>query len=89
MRELQKHIRGGESLRESLKSKGRSRRDDLSAIKACGPGRSRNDLLPKLELVYRDPRDLVIPERNVRGMDSAQVRRVMHSIGIAGFVDHC
>ena len=74
-------------MREGLKVKGRKRRTDLAAISEVGAGRARNDLVPKLELVDRDPNELAIPARNVRGVDAAQVRRVMHSINIAGFVD--
>ena len=87
MRKTRQMIGGGEALRKDLRDKGRKRRDDLAAIGASGPGRLRNDLLPKLELVYRDPTQLVRPERNVRAVDPAHVRRVMNSISIVGFVD--
>jgi DNA modification methylase len=80
-------IRGGDSFRYTLKAKSRKRREDLAAIGASGNGRSRNDLLPKLELVDRDPRSLVIPDRNVRAADPAQIRAVSHSISVSGFVD--
>jgi hypothetical protein len=86
MRLKQAKIRGGEALRRNLNEKGRKRRADLAAIGESGVGRSRNDLLPKLELVHRNPADLVIPARNVRKLDPAHVRRVVHSISIAGFI---
>jgi DNA modification methylase len=87
MRKTDNQIRGGDYFRDHLKTKNRKRRDDLTAIGASGNGRSRNDLLPKLELVDRDPRSLVIPDRNVRAADPAQIRAVSHSISVSGFVN--
>ena len=87
MRKKRQVIGSGEALRKDLRAKGRKRRDDLAAIGASGSGRLRNDLLPKLELVYRDPKQLVRPERNVRAVDPVHVRQVMNSISIVGFVD--
>ena len=55
MRKPRQMIGGGGALRKDLRDKGHKRRDDLAAIGASGPGRLSNDLLPKLELVYRDP----------------------------------
>jgi DNA modification methylase len=79
-------LRGGDGLRDSLKDKGRKRRNDLADIKAAGSGALRNDLLPKLELVHLSPNELVAPGRNVRTIDSVHVRRVMNSITKVGFV---
>ena len=87
MRKTRQMIGGGKALRKDLRDKGHKRRDDLAAIGASGLGRLRNDLLPKLELVNRDPTQLVRPKRNVRAVDPAHVRRVMNSISIVGFVD--
>lgn len=78
---------GGESLRSGMKDKGRKRRDDLADIKASGPGSLRNDILPKLEFVYLNPNELAAPERNVRAIDPVQIRRIMNSITIVGFID--
>src|SRR5262249_3937659 len=80
-------MRSGESLRRGLRAKHRNRRNDLFAIGASGLGTLRNDLLPKLELVYRRADQLVMPERNVRNLENAHVRAVMNSISILGFVD--
>ncbi len=45
----------------------------------------RNDLLPELTLVQRDPRTLVVPVRNVRGLEAGHVRKVANSISGLGF----
>jgi DNA modification methylase len=87
MRKPNRRIRGGDSFRNHLKTKSRKRRGDLAEIATSGNGRSRNDLLPKLELVNRDPRSLGIPDRNVRAADPAQIRAVSHSISVSGFVN--
>jgi DNA modification methylase len=87
MRKTDNQIRGGEALRDSLKAKSRKRRDSLAAISVSGPARSRNDLLPKLELVDRDPRSLILPTRNVRAADPGQIRAICHSVSVSGFVD--
>ena len=44
-------------------------------------------MLPKLQLADRDPRSLVIPDRNVRATEPSQIRAVSHSISVSGFVD--
>ena len=87
MRSKQAKIRGGDALRRSLGEKDRKRRADHRAIGDTGLGRARNDLLPKLELVHRNPADLIVPTRNVRKLDPAHVRRIMHAISVAGFID--
>ena len=87
MRKPRRGIFDEDSFRSALKTKNRKRRGDLAAIAASGTGRSRNDLLPKLELVDRDPRSLVIPDRNVRAADAGQIRAIIHSISVSGFVD--
>ena len=51
-------LRGGNSLREGIRRKGRKRRNDLADVMASGPGRLRNDILPKLELVHLNPHEL-------------------------------
>ena len=66
-------LRGGESLRSSIQHKGRKRRNDLAALSASRLGKFRNDILPKLELVYFNPYDLTAPARNVRALDPVHV----------------
>lgn len=83
----QHHLRGGAQLRQTLKDKDHKRRDTLAGLSAAGPGHLRNDILPKLELVRLDPNVLILPKRNVRAHDPAQVRRLMHSISTVGFID--
>ena len=78
--------RCGTSLRTSMKDKGRKRRNDLADIVAGGPGSLRNDILPKLELVYLNPNELTAPARNVRAIDPVHVRRIMNSITTLGFI---
>ena len=78
---------GGTSLPATLAAKGRKRRDDLAGLQAAGKGPSRNDLMPKLELVQVPIGDLVLPARNVRGLDPGHVRRVMQAMSRAGFLD--
>lgn len=87
MRKIGQAIRGGDVLRQDLRDKGRRRRGKLAGIGEAGLGTTRNDLLPKLQLVDRKPEDLTIPNRNVRQIDSPHVRAVMHQISIAGFLD--
>jgi DNA modification methylase len=81
-----KPLRGGESLRDGMKNKGRKRRNDLANIIASGAGGVRNDLLPKLELVHVSPNTLNRPSRNVRAVDPVQVRQVMNSVTKVGFI---
>src|SRR5215204_2909944 len=75
------------TLRHALKAKGRQRRADLVAVRDSGVGGLRNDLAPKLELIYLDPKTLVAPVRNVRAVDPVHVRRIVNSITRVGFVD--
>ena len=79
-------LRGGQSLRSAIKDKGRKRRNDLADLPDRVPGKLRNDLLPKLELVHLAPTALKVPARNVRAVDPAHVRRLMNSIAAVGFV---
>jgi DNA modification methylase len=74
--------------RASLKAKSRRRREQVARLSAPGmmtASNIRNDLLPRLELVDRPPKDLVIPARNVRTIDSAHVREAIASIATLGF----
>lgn len=87
MSKVYQPVRGGESLRTSLKATARGRRETLSAMKDASSNRSRNDLLPRLDLVHRDPRKLILPDRNVRQVDPAHVSAVMRLISTAGFLD--
>ena len=80
-------LRGGEPLRSKLREKGRKRRDALGALADAGTGGLRNDIAPKLELVYLPPDQLVTPKRNVRERDPTHIRALMHSISRLGFVD--
>ena len=63
----------------------RSKRKQLAAAAIVPP--RRNDLLPTLALVDRDPHTLVAPLRNVRGLAPAHVREVANSILSLGFSD--
>ena len=64
--------------------KRRSRTKRLSNTAAVIP-RRRNDLLPQLRLLDRDPRALIAPARNVREVDAAHVRKVANAIATFGF----
>jgi len=76
-----------DNIGESLKERGRLRRKKLAELSAPTLTRARNDLRPRLELIEHNPNSLVIPRRNVRALDDAQILRVIHSINVAGFVD--
>ena len=54
--------------------------------KASAVPRQRNDLLPKLQLVDRDPCSLVVPARNVRALEADHARKVANAISTFGFV---
>ena len=56
----------------------------LAAAAAAIP-RIRNDILPTLLLVQRDPWTLTAPARNVRGLEAARVREVANAISALGF----
>ena len=77
------------SLRTLLKAKGRARRTLLERadVRSSGSQNKRNDLVPSLQLVERDPASLICPQRNVRKLDSAHVRDVARSITALGFCD--
>ncbi len=60
----------------------RARREQASAP---SPALTRDDLLPRLELVERRLDELVAPKRNVRQLDPAQVQRVRHTIQAYAF----
>ncbi len=62
----------------------RSKTKRLASAAAVAP-RRRNDLLPKLQLVDRDPRLLIAPARNVREVEADHVRRVANAISTFGF----
>lgn len=87
MRRTTYRIHGSETFREVLRAKGRKHRDALAAIGTGRSVRTRNDLLPKLELVDRDPRSLLIPDRNVRLTEPGHIRAVSRSISVSGFLD--
>ena len=80
-------LRDINSLRTGLKDRGRRRRETIAEMAVLPQRQARNDLCPQLELVRRDAKDLIVLPRNVRAVDEAQIQRVVHSIGIAGFVD--
>jgi DNA modification methylase len=72
-------------LRSELKARGRHRREKLADMAAMPLHRVRNDLCPSLSLVQRDPKALIVPARNARKIDAAQIQRVMRSISTYGF----
>lgn len=75
------------SLTDGLKAKSRHRRASLGRLAATSsPARaSRNDLLPRLDLVYVLLEDLRMPAREVRKLNPAHVREVANSIRTLGF----
>lgn len=75
------------SLPDLLKTKSRGRRLAIERSADVRVPSARNDLLPKIELVHRDPRELIFPARNVRARDKAHVREVSNSIAAYGFID--
>lgn len=79
----------GKTLRDALKAKSRRRREQLAGLAAASLAQHpiRNDLLPKLELVERAPKDLVVPARKLRKIEAAHLREVMTAIGRLGFCD--
>src|SRR5687768_6440216 len=75
-------------LRQSLSGKNAARREQLSAAAASAvPVSTRNDLLPRLELVHVNPAILQIPKRNVRQADTVHIREVAAAISAFGFCD--
>lgn len=79
-------VRGGVSLWHALKGKSRVRRERISAFAASSPASNptRNDPLPKLELVDRAPDALVMPARNVRKIEPAHLQEVVNAISNFG-----
>jgi hypothetical protein len=77
----------GRALTEQLKDKGRRRRESLKSVAASSSlaRAPRNDLLPRLDLVYVLLEDLRTPAREVRKLDPAHVREVANSISTFGF----
>src|SRR5271156_2865802 len=75
------------SLRNQLKSKGRSRREEMNRLRKASVKRSemRNDPLPSLHLVHIPLDDLRMPAREVRKLDPAHVDEVAGSISALGF----
>ena len=75
------------SLRSGLAARDTKRRAKtkrLAHAAAVVPHR-RNDLLPKLTLVDHDPRTLIAPARNVRGLEADHIRAVANVISTLGF----
>ena len=66
------------SLRNHLKSKGRSRRQEMNRLGQASVKRSgmRNDPLPGLHLVHMPIDDLRMPARAVRKLDPAHIDEV-------------
>ena len=75
------------SLRNHLKSKGRSRRQEMNRLGQASVKRSgmRNDPLPALHLVHLPIDDLRMPARAVRKLDPAHIDEVAGSISALGF----
>ena len=77
-----------DTLRTALLAKDKEARTKRAAFVEASskePPR-RNDLLPLLHLVDRDPRALKAPLRNVRALEPAHVKEVANSIAVLGFV---
>jgi DNA modification methylase len=70
-----------------LKERSRRRRKDLARMAKAetSPRALRNDLLPRLELVYVPLAHLKTPSRELRSLHPAHVREVANSIGALGF----
>ncbi|WP_020186232.1 DNA modification methylase [Methylopila sp. 73B] len=75
------------TVREALLAKDVARRADVKAVSraSAAEARPRNDLLPQLALVDRDPSALRAPKRNVRMIEPGHVRDVANSITVLGF----
>ena len=70
----------------TLRSRSKHRRAKLAqADTRSMPHATRNDILPKLEIVNYVPADLSMPARNVRAIEEAHVQEVMSSICTLGF----
>src|SRR5262245_25898393 len=72
-----------------LKAKNRRRREKLAELSrsSISPRPTRNDLLPKLELVELEIAKLTLPQRNVRMTEPAHMMQVANSISTLGFCD--
>ena len=77
------------SLRNNLRARSQRRRKELAALAATSPASYaiRNDLVPKLELVERAPKDLRVPSRKVRKVEPGHLREIATSINSFGFCD--
>ena len=76
-----------QSLERQLRGKSRRRRENLVRLAKC-PASShatRNDALPRLELVNIGLDELHVPARKIRKRDPAHVREVAASIRTLGF----
>ncbi len=75
------------SLRNQLKSEGRSRRQEMDRLGQASVKRSgmRNEPLPALHLVHIPIDDLRMPARAVRKLDPAHIDEVAGSISALGF----
>src|ERR1700749_3616102 len=76
-----------DSLRSQLKSKGRSRRQEMNRLAQASLKRSgmRNDPLPALRLVHMPIDDLRMPARAVRRLDPAHIDEVAGVSTALGF----
>ncbi len=74
-------------LRATLLARDRDRRSKRAQfVRAASKEVSRrNDLLPKLHLVDRNPDSLAAPKRNVRALEAAHIKDVAQSIAVLGF----
>jgi DNA modification methylase len=68
----------------SLRVRSRQRRSSLTRAAAQAEFSPRNDILPKLELIQVDIKDLSIPPRNVRKVEDLHVKEVAASIATFG-----
>jgi hypothetical protein len=82
-------IEGARSLSDTLRAKGRRRREGLRRLAAAAPAprARRNDILPHLELTYL-PLDQIRPApKKIRKLDPAHVREIAAAITELGFCD--
>ena len=76
----------GRGLRSALLGLDVARRAEVDALKTADRrSKGRNDLVPPLELVRRDPAGLRLPSRNVRAVKPGHVKEVMNAINELGF----
>ena len=74
-------LRKGISARDTQRRANQKRLASAAAVKP----HIRNDILPALALVQRDPFTLTAPARNVRGLDAGHIREVVNAISTLGF----